>query len=188
VTPPAPSSELTRLLAKAGDREELWRDVLPLVYAELKALAEKRMRGERGEHTLQATALVHEAWMRLVGDEEMAWSSRRHFFGAAARAMQRVLVDHARRARADKRGGGARRVTITVGDLGADDDPDRMLALDDAVQALEREDARAAEVARLRLFAGVEVADVARALELSERTAAREWAFGRARLAELLGD
>ena len=181
------ASELTRLLAHAGGRDDLWQDVLPLVYTELKALAELRMRNERGEHTLQATALVHEAWMKLVGDEGMAWSSRRHFFGAAARAMQRVLVDHARRARADKRGGGAHRVSITVGGFATENDPEQLLALDDAVEKLEREDARAAEVARLRLFAGIEVADVARALEISERTAAREWAFARARLAELLG-
>jgi RNA polymerase sigma factor (TIGR02999 family) len=187
VVPEPVASDLTRLLARAGGRDDLWRDVLPLVYAELRSLAEGRMRNERGEHTLQATALVHEAWLRLVGDERMAWPSRRHFFGAAARAMQRVLVDHARRARADKRGGGAQRTSITVGGIATADDPERMLAFADAVETLEREDARAAEVARLRLFAGIEVQDVARALEISERTAAREWAFARARLAELLG-
>jgi RNA polymerase sigma factor (TIGR02999 family) len=186
VSDPA-ASDLTRLLVQAGARDDLWQEVLPLVYAELKALAERRMRGERGEHTLQATALVHEAWMRLVGDEGMAWTSRRHFFGAAARAMQRVLVDHARKAGADKRGGGAQRVSITMGDLATEHDPERMLALSDAVEKLEREDARSAEVARLRLYAGLEVADVGRALEISERTTAREWAFARARLAEMLG-
>lgn len=158
-----------------------------MVYSELKGLADRRMAKERAEHTLQATALVHEAWMRLVGDEDMAWSSRRHFFGAAARAMQRVLVDHARRARADKRGGGAGRVSISVGEFGREEDPDHLLALDEAVTTLDAEDARAAEVARLRLFAGLEVAAVADALELSPRTVAREWAFARARLADLLG-
>jgi len=180
-------SDFTRLLAEAGGDEEPWRAVLPLVYDELKGLAARRMAEERAEHTLQATALVHEAWLRLAGDERMAWSSRRHFFGAAARAMQRVLVDHARRAKADKRGGGAARVSITVGEICDAGEPDRLLALDDALEKLEREDRRAAEVARLRLLAGLELADVARALEVSERTAAREWAFGRARLAELLG-
>ena len=180
-------SELTRLLANAGDREDLWRDVLPLVYDELKGLAARRMARERGEHTLQATALVHEAWLRLCGDEQMAWSSRRHFFGGAARAMQRVLVDHARRAKADKRGGDARRVSLTLGDLATDADAERVLALNDALEVLEREDGRAAEVARLRLFADLPVADVARALDVSERTTAREWAFARARLAEMLG-
>ena len=178
---------LTQLLTEAGDREDLWQDLLPMVYDELKRIADRRMGGERVQHTLQATALVHEAWMRLVGDEGMAWSSRRHFFGAAARAMQRVLVDHARRANADKRGGGAARLSITVGDLAEETDPDRLLALDDAVSVLEREDSRAAEVARLRLFAGLEVSAVAQALEVSERTVAREWAYARARLADLLG-
>jgi RNA polymerase sigma factor (TIGR02999 family) len=172
---------------EAGDRQDLWREVLPLVYDELKAIASRRMAQERGEHTLQATALVHEAWLRLVGDEGMAWTSRRHFFGAAARAMQRVLVDHARRAQAEKRGGRAGRVSITVGDLVLTDDPERLLALDEAFATLEGEDARAAEVARLRLFSGLEVREVAQALELSERTTAREWAFARARLADLLG-
>ncbi|MEM7310096.1 MAG: ECF-type sigma factor [Planctomycetota bacterium] len=180
-------TNLTQLLAEAGGREDLWMDILPLVYDELKGIAERRMSDERGHHTLQATALVHEAWMRLVGDDGMAWSSRRHFFGAAARAMQRVLVDHARRVNAEKRGGGAARVSISVGELTNETDPEALLALDDALNALEREDPRSAEVARLRLFAGIEVAAVAKAMELSERTVAREWAYARARLADLLG-
>ncbi len=172
---------VTRILGEGA-----WNDLLPVVYDELRALAQRRMGGERSEHTLQATALVHEAWLRLAGDDEMEWSSRKHFFGAAARAMQRVLVDHARRAKADKRGGGAARVTISVMEFAGEGDPERLIALNDATERLEREDARAAEVARLRLYAGLEVADVAKALSVSERTVAREWAYARARLAEML--
>ena len=178
--------ELTRLLGEASDREDLWVELLPMVYDELRQLAERQMGRERAEHTLQATALVHEAWLRLSGDEGMSWSSRRHFFGAAARSMQRVLVDHARRVQADKRGGGQARVSITMGEFEEQSDPERILALNDSLEALEKEDARSAEVARLRLFAGLEVSAVGKALDISERTVAREWAYARARLSELL--
>ena len=180
--------EVTRLLALAGGRDDAWSELLPIVYGELQAIARRQVAGERDGHTLQATALVHEAWMRLAGDREMEWSSRRHFFGAAARAMQRVLVDHARAVQAQKRGGGRARVTITFEGVSEDAEPERVLAVSDALEVLEREDARAAEVARLRYFAGLEVPDVAAALSISERTVAREWAFARARLAEMLGD
>lgn len=162
--------------------------LLALVYDELRALAQRRMNSERGGHTLQATALVHEAWMRLAGTERMQWSSRRHFFGAAAEAMRRVLVDHARKLRTAKRGGGAARVSLSLADMEVDSQPERLLALNEALDTLEAEDARAAEVARLRWFAGLEVKQVASALECSERTVMREWAFAKARLSELLGD
>lgn len=178
--------QLTRLLhARSGDG---WDDLLPLVYEELRVLADRRMGGERADHTLQATALVHEAWMRLRGDQEMEWSSRRHFFGAAAEAMRRILVDHARRARAEKRGGGNARVTLTVSGFEEAGDPEILIALDEGLDKLAKEDPRAAEVARTRLFTGVEFAEIARALEVSERTVMREWAYARARLAELLGE
>jgi RNA polymerase sigma factor (TIGR02999 family) len=180
--------EVTRLLGAAGADESAWEALLPLLYQELQALARRQMGREREGHTLQATALVHEAWLRLAGDRDMEWSSRRHFFGAAARAMQRVLVDHARAVQAAKRGGGRARMTITLEGLEQESEPERVLAVNDALEALEAEDPRAAEVARLRFYAGLEVLEVARALEISERTVMREWAWARARLAELLGD
>jgi RNA polymerase sigma factor (TIGR02999 family) len=175
-------ADVTRMLRDGARGEELF----PLVYDELRALAGRRMGAERTEHTLQATALVNEAYLRLVRDRDMQWRDRRHFFGAAAEAMRRVLVDHARRVKSDKRGGGQERLAITLGGLAREDDPDLLLALDEALSRLEREDARVAEVARLRFFTGLSGEDVSKALELSPRTVARDWAFARARLTELL--
>ncbi len=179
--------DVTRILDGEVTPEDAWSQLLPLVYDELKQLAQRRMNSERVAHTLQATALVHEAYMRLVGDKEMAWSNRRHFFGAAAEAMRRVLVDHARKVKADKRGGDRVRVSLSVGQLVGHDDPDRVLALDEALESLASEDSRAAEVARLRYFAGLSVAETALAIDVSERTVMREWTFARARLSQLLG-
>jgi RNA polymerase sigma factor (TIGR02999 family) len=181
------SGDLTRLLTAARGREDAWRAVFELVHGELRRIAAAHMERERPDHTLQATALVHEAWLRLAGDGAPTFETRRHFFGAAARAMQRVLTDHARAVLAAKRGGGRERMTLSGIDLAASDDPQRALEIADALEQLEREDARAAEVARLRLFAGMEVAQAAEVLDLSERTTAREWAYGRARIAQLLG-
>jgi RNA polymerase sigma factor (TIGR02999 family) len=179
-------SDLTRLLAQAGEREDAWDAIFTLVHGELRALAGAQMARERSGHTLQATALVHEAWLRLAGDSKPTFASRRHFFAAAARAMQRVLTDHARKVLAEKRGAGRDRLSLTGVDLAASDDPQRLLEVDDVLEKLEREDARAAEVARLRLYAGLEIAEVAAALGLSERSVAREWAYARARLTQLL--
>ncbi len=178
---------VTRILREGGGSGAAWSELLPLVYDELHAIAERRMAAERAGHTLQATALVSEAYLRLVDDREIDWQNRRHFYGAAAEAMRRILIDHARRVRSQKRGGDRARVSISVVDLADDGDPERLLALDDALGALEKEDPRAAEVARLRFFAGLDVAQTAQALDVSERTVTREWAYARARLAELVG-
>jgi len=178
----AQDRDLTRMLQQ-GDLDG---EVLGLVYDELRDLARRRMAGERAQHTLQATALVHEAYVRLVRDRDMQWRDRRHFFGAAAEAMRRVLVDHARRVQSEKRGGDRARLEITLGGLAREDDPELLLALDDALTALEAEDPRSAEVARLRFFAGLSVEDVSQALDVAPRTVARDWAFARARLTQLL--
>ena len=182
-------AQVTQLLQAAGEDDDgqRWSRLLELVYDELRTLALRRMAGERAGHTLQATALVHEAFLRLVGDRDMAWQGRRHFFGAAAEAMRRVLVDHARKVRSQKRGGDAARHQLSAIELAGETDPDRVLALDEALGRLAAEDERAAEVARLRFFAGLSVADSAAALDVSQRTVMREWEFARARLAELLG-
>jgi RNA polymerase sigma factor (TIGR02999 family) len=174
--------DLTRLLQQ-GD---LGGEVLGLVYAELRQLAARRMAGERAGHTLQATALVHEAYVRLVRDRELEWRDRRHFFGGAAEAMRRVLIDHARKVQSEKRGGDRARLEISLGGLAREDDPELLLALDEALTALEAEDPRSAEVARLRFFAGLSVEDVSLALSLAPRTVARDWAFARARLTQWL--
>ena len=183
---PTGKDEVTRLLAAGSRGEDVVRDLFGLVYGELCAIAERRMQSERAGHTLQATALVHEAYARLVHDTDMEWTSRRHFFGAAAQAMRRILVDHARRVRARRSGGDLARMTLNAEELEGGTDPDRMLALDDALSRLEQEDARAAEVVRLRFFAGLDLEDTARALDLSIRTVTREWRFARARLYQLL--
>jgi len=178
---------VTRILSAGADDESAWSQLLPLIYDELHTIARKRMASERPDHTLQATALVNEAYMRLIHDQDMDWKSRRHFFGAAAEAMRRILIDHARKVRSQKRGGDRARITLSVaGDL-VQEDPDQILALDEALETLQKEDPRAAEVARLRYFTGLDVAETAKALEVSERTVMREWAFARARLFELMG-
>jgi RNA polymerase sigma factor (TIGR02999 family) len=181
-----PRPDVTLLLREVSNRESAWSELLPLVYDELRGLARRRMSRERAEHTLDATGLVHEAYMRLVGDRDMEWSSRRHFFGAAAEAMRRVLVDHARKQKSQKRGGDRARLSFTVAELVHHDDPDQLLALDEALTRLEAEDPRAAEVARLRFYTGLGVEETALALGVSERTVMREWSYARARLAEVL--
>jgi RNA polymerase sigma factor (TIGR02999 family) len=179
--------QVTRLLQGGLEDERSREELLALVYDELRELARRRMSGERAGHTLEATALVHEAWMRLVASPSPDWHSRRHFYGAAAEAMRRVLVDHARRARSQKRGG--ERVRVTLGaDLALELDPERFLSVVEALDRLAEEDPRAAEVTRLRFFSGLEMAELAAALGISERTAHREWTFARARLTELLAD
>lgn len=178
-----PANDVTRLLRAGMDGRDA---LLERIYVELHALAERRMHHERDHHTLQATALVHEAWVRLVGDTSMNWRDRGHFYAAASEAMRRVLIDHARKARAQKRGGAAQRVTLGAVDATLELSPERVLALDEALTRLASEDARAAAVARLRFLTGLSVEETALSLDTSVRTVHREWHYARARLAELL--
>ena len=178
--------EVTRILNEAARRPEAADELLPLVYDQLRAIAEQRMRGERVGHTLQATALVHEACARLLGDER-AYESRAHFFRVAAEAMRRILIDHARRHGADKRGGGRARVPISVVDLAEDHDPAQILALDEALKKLKAEDPRAFEIVQLRFFAGLSVEETAEVLGVAKRTVQREWSYARAKLYQQLG-
>ena len=184
-----------QLKAAAQGDARAAEQLLPLVYAELRALAHARMSHERKDHTLQATALVHEAYLRLVHDPGVGWDSRGHFFAAAAEAMRRILIEHARaRARA-KRGGDnegrpAKKLSLTLGgvaDLTASDDPELVFALDEAMQRLEAHDARMAQVVRLRFYAGLSVEETAAVLGVAPRTVKRDWAFARAWLYEALG-
>ena len=175
-------ADVTHLLdaAAAGDRRAAG-DLLPLVYDELRKLAAVRMTAESPGHTLQPTALVHEAYLRLVGPTGgNHWKNRGHFFAAAAEAMRRILVDAARRKRADKHGGDRRRVELP--DL--PDEPDvadeRLLALDEALSGLAAEDPVAARVVELRHFAGLSIEDAAAALGISRATAYRHWTYARA--------
>jgi len=173
--------EITRLLDEAGHgQQHAPATLLPLVYDELRKLAAHRMNSERADHTLEATALVHEAYMRLVGDQDVQWANRAHFFAAAAEAMRRILIEHARAKQGPQRGGDRRKMPMDVLDLAVADDPEQILALDEAICRLEEQDADAARVVRLRFYAGLSVEETAAAMNISDRTVKREWAFARA--------
>jgi RNA polymerase sigma factor (TIGR02999 family) len=157
-------------------------DLLPLVYEQLRAIAEQRMAQERSGHTLQATALVHEAYARLIGNEEIGWAGRGHFYSAAAEAMRRILVEHARARARLKRGGpgaDARRVPLSVVSLAEDQDSREILSLDETFRRLEEEAPEMADVVRLRFFAGFSVHQTALALGISAATVKRRWTWAR---------
>ncbi len=188
---PAPSNppgELTRILSELrhGDMEARGR-LVALVYEDLRALAAAYLGRERPGHTLQPTALVHEAFCRLFGNCKVAWDGRAHFFGAAGEAMRRILVDYARRRRALKRGGGAERTALT-------DEPaeesclSTVLAVDEALGRLGDEHERKRKLVELRFFAGLSLEEAAATLEISPATAKRDWAFAKAWLYRELGD
>lgn len=167
---------VTQLLQKwsAGDQEAATR-VLPLIYDELRRIASQQLRRERGGHTLQATAIVHEAYLRLDGQDGFHWPSREHFFAFAAHLVRRILVDYARRQNRLKRGGGAEKVTLTeVADLAAVKSAD-LLAVDEALASLEAIDPRKAAVVELRFFGGLTLEETAVQLGISPETVGREW-------------
>jgi RNA polymerase sigma factor (TIGR02999 family) len=184
------SDEVTRILSalEQGDAQAA-EQLLPLIYHELRQLAAQKLAGEKPGQTLQATALVHEAYLRLVDVEQAQhWNSRRHFFAAAAEAMRRILVESARRKRAEKRGAGGLRFALSEGDRVVLHDPDTLLTVDEVLQRLGCEDPASAAVARLRLFAGLSIEEAAAALEVSRATAYRDWAYARAVLTAALSD
>jgi len=154
--------------------------LLTLVYQELRRLAAHKMSQEAPGHTLQPTALVHEAWLQLGGDKQPRWESRAHFFGAAAEAMRRILVDRAREKKALKRGGDLRRVDLDAVELPSPMPDDQLLALDEALDRLATVDGRAAEMVKLCFFVGLTQEEAARELEVSLSTAERIWGFARA--------
>lgn len=180
-------SDATRIL-HAIDRGDprAAAELLPLVYDELRRLAAARMAHEAAGHTLQPTALVHEVWLRLTAGEAHEWQSRAHFFGAAAEAMRRILVENARRKARIKRGGGWQRVEFDQLDVALTTDDDTLLAVDEALAKLAQVDPEGARLIELRFFAGLSNVEAARALGLSERTAKRIWAYARAWLLEEL--
>ncbi len=175
-------SDVTRILSaiEQGDSSAA-EELLPLVYNELRKLAAQRMAQEPPGNTLQATALVHEAYLRLVeGDGTRRWDSRGHFFAAAAEAMRRILVDGARRRRSTKRGGDRQRVSLDEAAIVASEAPGDLVALDEALSRFETIDPRAAELVKLRYFAGLTLREAADALGVSPRTADDIWAYARA--------
>ena len=174
-------TDVTTLLEQvsAGD-EAATNQLLPMVYEQLRRIARARMNSEQVGHTLQATALVHEACMRLLGEREVPWQNRAHFYAAAAEVMRRILIDHAKSKGRQKRGGNIKQMPLNVADLANQDDPGNILALDDAICRLEEQNPEAASVVRLRFFAGLSVEDTAAALDMSPRTVDRRWKFARA--------
>ena len=191
-SPPIPDRPdqcaVTRLLDAAARGERGAADqLLPLVYDELRKLAAIRLAKEPSGQTLQATALVHEAYLRLVGDDPgRAFDSRGHFFAAAAAAMRRILVDRARNRRRQKRGGGHRRVRIDLEAILVEPPGDDLLSLDEALKSLALEDPVGAELVGLRAFAGLTLAEAADVLGIGRRTADRYWAYARAWLCDVL--
>ncbi len=174
-------SNVTRILiaieqgdAKAADK------LLPLVYEELRRLAAQKMSQEPPGQTLQATALVHEAYIRLVGDERPNWSGRTHFFAAAAEAMRRILIENARRKRRQRHGGGQRRVGIDDACLAIEGPSTDLIALDEALVKLALEDPVKADLVKLRYFAGLTIEQAAKILQISRATADRYWSYARA--------
>jgi RNA polymerase sigma factor (TIGR02999 family) len=160
--------------------------LMEVVYGELHQIAARQMRRERGEHTLQATALVHETYLRLFGSEPIDWQNRAHFFAVAAQQLRRVLVDHARRGQSDKRGGGQIRFSLNEKDGPAVYRDDRLLEIDQALARLESLDERAAKVVELRYFGGLSEKEAAEALGVSVATLKRDWEFARTWLASQL--
>jgi RNA polymerase sigma factor (TIGR02999 family) len=161
--------------------------LLPLVYDELRKLAAQKLAQEQPGQTLQATALVHDAYLRLVdGDKVPHWNSRAHFFGAAAEAMRRILVDQARRKQADKHGGHGRRVPLDDADLGYASPADEILDIDEALTRLATEDPQAARLIHLRYFTGLSIEDAAAVVGISRSTAYEHWSYARVRLKTLL--
>lgn len=180
-------SQVTLVLHAAAEGDEhAAAQLMPLVYQELRNLAHAQMRKMLPGNTLQTTALVHEAYLRLVGDADPGWKGRGHFFGAAASAMRNILVDQARRNAAIKHGGDRRRVGLHDDDFVFEEPREDVLALDEALSRLEADDPRKGRIVMLRYFAGLSEAETAAVLDISERTVRREWRYVKAWLREEL--
>ena len=182
-------TDVTRILSQIEHDPQAAGQLLPLVYEELRKLAAARLANERPGQTLQATALVHEAYLRLV-DHTVApqWDGRGHFFAAAAEAMRRILVERARQRKAEKFGGRLVRVELSAADLRIHQDPAEILALDDALDQLARDEPEAAELVKLRIFADFSVEEAGQLLGLSRATAYRHWTYARTRLKVAIAD
>ena len=182
-------SEITRLLEAAGGGDQHAIDnLLPLIYDEVRRLAQAQLRSERPSHTLNATALVHEAYLKLIVQDRVSWQNRAHFFAIAAQAMRRILVDYARGRLAQKRGGGAAIVTLNDEIIATDSRAEDIAALDDALERLRRLDERQCRIVELRFFSGLTEKEVGSALGISEATVKRDWRMARAWLGRELKD
>ena len=189
ITPPAPPHEVTQLLLDwtKGNQAALDK-LMPLIYRELRRLAHQYLGRERAGHTLQTTDLVHEAYLRLVDQRRVRWQNRSHFFGVAAQLMRRILMDHARRRRRVKRGGGVPMVSLDEAAVVSNQTDVDLLALDEALDRLAKIDQRKARIVELRFFGGLEVEETAIFLKVSEITVMREWKMAKAWLHRELSD
>ncbi len=173
------ADDVTRILASVEEDGRAASELLPIVYEELRNLARSRMARESGEQTLQATALVHEAYLKLVKNGDPAWENKAHFFGAAAEAMRRILIDRARKKKSEKHGGEMKRVQLEGLDLSGELEDEQLLELNEVLERFEKKDAEAAQLVKLRFFAGLSLRDVAKVMGMSERTSHRVWAYAR---------
>lgn len=176
-----PSDHITQLLTQlTGGNRAAVDELTPLVYRELKRIASGQLRNERPGHTLQATALVHEAYLKLVDQRDVSWQNRAHFFGLAAQAMRRILLDYAKQRVCQKRGGGQHRTTLDEGLVVAPERASDLVVIDQALSRLEQLDARQAKIVELRFFGGLSVEETAEAMGISAPTVKREWAMAKA--------
>ena len=174
------SEVMTMSETAGGGQLRASEELLPLVYDELRKLAAFQMAGQSGTQTLQATALVHEAWLRLAGSQRVQWQSRAHFLATAAEAMRQILIDRARRKNALKRGASARHIDLDGVDVAIEADEDTLLRINEALEKLADADPQSAELVKLRFFAGMDYQEAAQALGISPRSAKRYWSFARA--------
>jgi RNA polymerase sigma factor (TIGR02999 family) len=171
----------TQLLnkASAGDEFALER-ILPLVYNELRTISSKYLRDEFKKHTFQTTELVHEAYIKLIGDENLTWESRAHFFGIAARSMRQILVDYARKRKANKRGFGQTLISLDKAEFALSDSEEQIINLDEALSKLETIEERSSKIVELRFFSGLSIEETAQMLNISPATVKRDWNFAKA--------
>ena len=183
------SQEVTQLLADwgKGDRSALDK-LFPLVHSELRRIAQRQMNQERGGHTLQATALVNEAYLKLVGQQGFEWHNRAHFFAVCAQVMRHILIDHARAHARDKRGGGAIQVSLNDVAMIAEDQASNLVALDEALRLLESLDPQKGRIVELRYFGGMSIEETAEVLNVSPRTVRREWQRSKAWLYRMISE
>jgi RNA polymerase sigma factor (TIGR02999 family) len=187
--PTVSSQEVTQLLADWGRGDKSAFDKLfPLVQDELRRIARRQMSHERPGHTLQATALVNEAYLKLAGQEGFEWQSRAHFYAVCAQVMRHILIDHARAHARDKRGGGAVQVSLNEANVVAEDRADELLALDEALCHLEALDSQKARIVELRYFGGLSIEEAAEVLDISPRTVRREWRRAKAWLYRMISE
>ena len=175
------SNEFTQLLNNysQGDKFALEK-ILPLVYEELRTISSKYLRDEHRQHTLQTTELVHEAYLKLIGDEKLTWENRSHFFGIAARSMRQILVDYARKRKSQKRGSGETKLSLENAELVVGESEEELINLNDALDKLEKLEERSCKIVELRFFSGLSIEETAKMLNISVGTVKRDWNFARA--------